>query len=143
MNLMRLKTPVLYILMRTDMQSMNPGKAMAQAAHAANAAVAYANSIDDEGVKYLLSEWQNSTRQSFGTTIVLDAGSINDITAWYDSFEKDADDEPAVFGIVNDPTYPVRDGDVVHFVDVDTCAYLLCFKEGNVAETVAGFPLHA
>ena len=28
--------PVLYILMRSDMVSLNPGKAMAQAAHAAN-----------------------------------------------------------------------------------------------------------
>ena len=28
--------PYLYILMRTDLPSLNPGKAMAQAAHAAN-----------------------------------------------------------------------------------------------------------
>ena len=32
--------PVLYILMRTDMDSMNPGKAMAQASHASNQFVA-------------------------------------------------------------------------------------------------------
>ena len=31
--------PVLYILMRKDLKSMNPGKAMAQASHAANAFV--------------------------------------------------------------------------------------------------------
>ena len=30
-------TPVLYILMRTDLNSMNPGKAMAQASHAGSA----------------------------------------------------------------------------------------------------------
>ena len=30
-------TPVLYILMRTDMTSLNAGKAMAQASHATNA----------------------------------------------------------------------------------------------------------
>ena len=30
---------VLYILMRTDMDSLNPGKAMAQASHASNAFV--------------------------------------------------------------------------------------------------------
>ena len=35
-------TPVLYILMRTDMDSMNPGKAMAQASHASNAFVSNA-----------------------------------------------------------------------------------------------------
>ena len=34
-------TPVLYILMRTDMNSMNPGKAMAQASHASNAFITH------------------------------------------------------------------------------------------------------
>ena len=33
-------TPLLYILMRNDMDSMNPGKAMAQASHASNQFVA-------------------------------------------------------------------------------------------------------
>ena len=39
--------PVLYILMRNDMKSMNPGKAMAQASHASNAFVNTASDSDN------------------------------------------------------------------------------------------------
>ena len=63
-------TPVLYILMRTDMDSMNPGKAMAQASHASNAFVSNAEpgyNIDEE----LFNAWQGSTTQGFGTVLVL------------------------------------------------------------------------
>ena len=37
--------PVLYIIMRNDLDSMNPGKAMAQASHASNA---FVTKIDKE-----------------------------------------------------------------------------------------------
>ena len=63
-------TPVLYILMRTDMDSMNPGKAMAQASHASNAFVSNAEpgyNVDEE----LFNAWQQSTTQGFGTVLVL------------------------------------------------------------------------
>ena len=66
--------PILYILMRNDMDSMNPGKAMAQASHAANAFVA--NDIWEmeqmpDGIVDLKNQWQNETTQGFGTVIVL------------------------------------------------------------------------
>lgn len=54
----------LYILMRVDLPSMNPGKAMAQAAHAANLMVHQHGK--DAGVKAWLKEGGG-----FGTTITL------------------------------------------------------------------------
>ena len=56
---------VLYILMRTDMDSMNPGKAMAQASHASNAFVYR------WGKEKAVKEWQGETQQGFGTVLVL------------------------------------------------------------------------
>jgi hypothetical protein len=53
--------------MRTDIQSMSPGRAMAQASHAANAF------IEKYGKRKEVKEWQKETKQGFGTVIVLGA----------------------------------------------------------------------
>lgn len=58
--------PRLYIVMRNDLPSLNPGKLAAQAAHVANVAV-------ERGHRKIVRQWQNQTKQGFGTTIVLGA----------------------------------------------------------------------
>jgi peptidyl-tRNA hydrolase len=55
----------LYILMRNDLGSLGPGRAAAQASHAANAF------IHKFGGKTDVKEWQKQTPQGFGTAIVL------------------------------------------------------------------------
>lgn len=73
-----LDIPYLYILMRNDLPSMNPGKAMAQAAHAANQFVYdmkfhimndFAKNKTDH--REDLDKWSSVTEGMFGTTIVL------------------------------------------------------------------------
>ena len=105
-------TQNLYIFVRTDIESLNSGKGMAQAAHAANAAVAHANSIN-----FNIEEWENSTDQSFGTTIVL-GGSMKEIERFItvNDFE--------CSGVVYDPTYPIKDGDITHLINIATTAYV-------------------
>lgn len=56
----------LYIVMRNDLPSLNPGKLAAQAAHVANVAV-------KRGDRKIVRRWERQTTQSFGTTIVLGA----------------------------------------------------------------------
>lgn len=61
---------VLYILMRTDLQSMSTGRAAAQASHASNAFIhKFGNRID-------VKQWQKQTKQGFGTAIVLAADKL-------------------------------------------------------------------
>lgn len=76
--------PVLYLIMRNDLPSLNPGKLAAQAAHCANACVARMR-----GHKALRA-WERQSRQSFGTTIVLGAGRrfISDLPnkVWDDTY---------------------------------------------------------
>ena len=79
----------LYIVMRNDIPSLNPGKLAAQAAHVANAAVAFYKKNNPR----LLKEWEGQTRQHFGTTLVFGAAA-----EW---FEEITDDH-----LVYDPTYP-------------------------------------
>ena len=61
---------VLYILMRNDMDSLNPGKGMAQAAHASNHFMFW-NSDDMEFKKWC-------SYRAFGVTIVLSVNIFGD-----------------------------------------------------------------
>ena len=58
-----------YIIVRNDLNSMTPGRAAAQAAHAANQCQTFC----DRSAGYLVEQWQQQTDLGFGTTIVLQA----------------------------------------------------------------------
>jgi hypothetical protein len=68
--------PVLYVIVRTDMVSMTPGKAQAHSGHAANAFM-QANYIfpltHHQEIHPLVEAWMASTPQGFGTQINLKA----------------------------------------------------------------------
>ena len=133
-------TPVLYILMRTDMDSMNPGKAMAQASHASNAFVSNAEpgyNIDEE----LFNAWQQSTPQGFGTVLVLGVTEAQMRTAVSVAESFGVDRFPC--DIIHDPTYPLQDGDTTHLIPVDTCGYIFGDKEDPLLESILqNFELH-
>ena len=131
--------PVLYILMRTDLDSLNPGKAMAQASHAYGAMKsAVKKNVSLQSV-YL--EWQDSTDQDFGSTIVLGGsqGEIGSILTYLDSWYNPSN---FVAGWVNDPTYPIKDGSTTHLIPLATCAYVFG-KKGDIYHAVRSLSLHA
>lgn len=124
-------TAVLYILMRNDMASMNSGKAIAQGSHASNAFVhhfhgfaqEYNSKAVHEGIETAtmngFNEWENSTRQGFGTVLTLE-GRMSEFQPVVNIFKSLG----YVAGVVHDPTYPLVDGEVVHYLPIDTCAYV-------------------
>jgi len=154
--------------MRTDLPSMNPGKAMAQASHVSNAFVA---DIDDrtkqeealwaesKSVTEAALEWKNTTCQGFGTVLVLGCDlveienvDLNIVTAKLQN--------QVVFDYLHDPTYPyivnleVKDlidrdfhtedphelesGDFVCFRNEVTCAYLFADKNSETTKKLVG-----
>lgn len=121
----------LYIIMRNDMASLNPGKACAQAAHAAN------QFVSSYGKRSAVRNWQNEAK-GFGTTIVLAAneGKIHSILDQIVFGKK----ERIYCDAVYDPSYPIRDGKVTHYIDILTCAYIFGSVE-QVAEFVQDLPL--
>ena len=133
-------TPVLYILMRTDLNSMNPGKAMAQASHAGSVFVSNAEpgyNVDEE----LFNAWQESTTQGFGTVLVLGVNEAQMRTAVEVAESFGVDKFPC--DIIHDPTYPLQDGDTTHFIPVDTCGYIFGDKDDPVLQSIIGnFELH-
>lgn len=125
-------TERLYILMRVDLDSMTPGKAMAQAAHAANAFIAEWPGAS--GVK----EWQNQTPQGFGTTIVLAVLSEQELDELVNA--------AMIYGLpantVTDPTYPVQDGAVTHHLPVVTCGYVFAEAKDCLPPEFRNLTLH-
>ena len=118
--------PVLYILMRSDMDSLNPGKACSQSAHAANQFVFNlverpgTNTPADQVIKMdLFERWREATGQGFGTTVTLDV--TGDMLPKVVLFARTAGFEAAV---THDPTYPLKDGSTLHVFPLDTCGYI-------------------
>jgi peptidyl-tRNA hydrolase len=140
MSVQKVKTPVLYVLMRTDMKSMNPGKAMAQATHAANCAAKRA----ENEIPSLYDHWERETGQHFGTCYVLSVPSENEMNELIAEIEAEnmIRKEPMVAGIILDPTYPIVDGAFVHYLPVYTCAYVMGYKEDFAASVIKGLRLH-
>jgi len=129
MDLMKEPNPYLYILMRSDLDSMNPGKKVAQGAHAANQFV-FEFMRDTEKPNYpnrmimMFEQWQTSTPQGFGVTITLDIDG-NKLPLVYKAAKKMG--FPA--GVTHDPSYPITDGLVTHLIPLDTCGYVFGDKD--------------
>lgn len=145
----------LYILMRDDLPSLNAGKAMAQAAHAANSLTAEWGHLD------VVKKWTNRDNP-FGTTIVLGVGKNLLMLRLKRAAMREM---PPPFGPVYDHTYPFNttteiaaliprrrmtappilkeENKVVLFRRELTCGYLLLADgSSDQAELVGDLPLY-
>lgn len=128
---------ICYVIMRTDLDSLNPGKAMAQAHHAYGALKVHVRQQSNNWSKSYI-QWQDQTKQDFGTVIVL-SGSLIEIDIALQDIENL--NLPLLAGWVLDPTYPVRDGQVTHLIPLYTCAYV--FGERSACTAITDrFTLH-
>ena len=136
----------LYILMRTDLASMNAGKGMAQAAHAANCLTERYWAFKHDLVENILTgepewfkalvDWRHQTTQGFGVTYTLGVPSEDALT----QAVLTADSMGYLAEVIHDPTYPVRDGDVTHLLPIDTCAFV--FSPSGAPWFLSDFNLH-
>ena len=90
---------VMYLLMRNDMPSMNPGKLAAQASHVANACVYSIRNSQNSHLKKMLKMWEKETNFGFGTAICLAA---NEQKLW----EIKHRNPTFHYDIIEDPSYP-------------------------------------
>lgn len=103
---------------------MTRGKAAAQVAHAASQA-AYRSHTYLNSNEY--KDWEASA-EGFGTTIVRDAGRFVED----DIYKVLIRMCPLMFGIVRDPSYPVRDGSFTHLIDIETCYWVFEDPDKNL-----------
>ena len=127
--------PRLYIVMRQDLWDMNPGKAMAQAAHAQADFDLYMfadpNAAKSKEIADAVLAWRED--RSFGTTLVLHepVDTLGKISM-----------NVAHWGYVTDPTYPYRNyyGEVFTRSEV-TCMWVFVYTEEE-AVYMRQFDLH-
>ena len=125
--------PVLYILMRNDMESMNTGKAVAQGAHAANQ---FTHDYGENDPPDELFEHWKRQADGFGTTVCL---AVNEnLLHRVVEFASQAGFKA---GITHDPSYPLRDGQVTHLLPLDTCGYVFGEKD-DLRALLGQFDLH-
>lgn len=125
--------PRLYIIMREDIADMNPGKAMAQAAHAQAEFDEYCDSefsINDS-FAHEYTQWRDG--RAFGTTVVLRA-ELHKL--------KELARVIGHSGLVFDPTYPYRNwyGKLFTAEEI-TCAWAFVYSEQDI-EFMQQFALH-
>lgn len=121
--------PVLYILMRNDMDSLNPGKMVAQGAHAANQFSAWmdenvvAPAHPDGPLWSLYNAWLDQGK-GFGTTICLGVDG-NTLPRAVEFLVRAG--FPA--GVTHDPSYPLMDGKTLHLLPLNTCGWVFGDKD--------------
>lgn len=144
-------TPTLFVLMRTDMASMNSGKAQAQSAHAANVFMyrAYNTTLPEGFLEWTgdanLGDYPEEEPDSLiqskgaGTTITLAVGTERELREIIEAAREDG----FAAALYQDKTYPVRDGAVTHLLPVITCGYVFSPCRHNAyPSSLAGLALH-
>lgn len=129
---------ICYILMRTDLDSMNPGKAMAQAHHNYGALKFAVRSNLVMQPSYI--EWQRQTDQDYGTVITL-GGNEGEIQNALDRVTAFHSPKYIVAGWVWDSTYPVRDGGITHKVRLNTNAFVFGLRS-ECKDVISGLEYH-
>lgn len=123
--------PRLYIVARSDLWHNNPGKMMAQAAHAQ----ALFDLYDKGDFLQEYAEWRGDGPDciGFGPTIVLKA-------TWEEMC--DIEENIAHTGMVVDPTYPWQNwyGETFHSAET-TCMWAFVWKETEF-DYMKKYPLH-
>jgi len=116
--------PVLIIVMRNDLASLNPGKACAQASHAANMMNDFVLAYNTAYWNATLEKWKRESGQGFGTCLVL-SGSWDIIEDCLNNWNP----TNTLSGRVLDYTYPLRDGLITHEFPLHTCAWFFGDRE--------------
>lgn len=139
-----------YYIPRTDMDSMTPGRMIAQATHAAQNFSEYMKIVIDrptvfENSEILVdgySDWKYETNFNYGTTIVLKPNTIyNQINEFNDmeQFFLDKRKELACYKVI-DPEYFVSDGYTTHIIE-NVCTGIYFFGTREQLETFGSYKL--
>ncbi len=130
----------LYILMRTDIPQMNPGKLGAQAAHAGTQFVFDVLASDNKELEDEMTAWAEQGGGGFGTKITLAATEeqIRDAVSGMEQLGYQV-------GLVVDPTYPMTNYFGKFFTRSElTCGYVFMphTVSAAVLDELKEFDLH-
>jgi len=114
--------PILYVLVRTDLDSMTPGRVAAQVGHAVSVFHGMMERADPETDLFnMYTKWKSETPYGYGTKIILDGQNLDRLLE--ELYKIPGDLVSSLSRCITDPEYAVRDGEVIHILPVDTCAF--------------------
>lgn len=126
--------PTLYIFLRNDVESMNPGKAVAQGSHATSAFELTLQQMNDSYWNTVASKWRDGGPA--GRTLVFGANGDKffDLKNIFKREEarRLADFKDFLAGSYTDPTYPIRDGEVTHVTEFNSALWVFVYDEPAV-----------
>lgn len=108
---------ILAVVARMDLDSMNPGKLAAQVCHAGTQSAILLRDNEE------FQEWAKEA-DNFGTTLVLGVENKHKFDMVYEIITESVDPSFNASGIIFDPTYPVRDGQITHLIPIETCFWV-------------------
>lgn len=117
-----------HVVVRGDLDSLNPGKIAAQVHHAGTQFIKRMTSPTTTGdfsqlIMKEFHDWWNAA-DGFGTTLVFQAIAGNKTVALLRGLVTQAREVGLPAGEIIDPSYPIQDGSAMHIVtDVLTCAW--------------------
>jgi hypothetical protein len=139
---------ILYVIVRNDLASMNPGKAEAHSGHAASAFLydAFVKHKKSSSLYKMAKSWAG--KRGFGTQINLD-GSIDDIETTVTYLESNdfitipssSNNAIVFYDYIIDKTYPYTDGPTNKFTRKETTAFYLFGPRDIVYPFVSNFRL--
>tara|TARA_R110000851_G_scaffold227207_3_gene380037 strand:- start:51 stop:497 length:447 start_codon:yes stop_codon:yes gene_type:complete len=136
-----LTEPRLYIIVRSDIAELTPGKLGAQTGHAASMFARQVRHSGDTLLNASYKQWEGD--RGFGTKIVLSA-TKDDIDILIDTISLHQPC-PAHYGIVVDPSYPFRNyfGEMFTAKEM-TCAFVFVTPElaDEPLRILRKYPLH-
>ena len=130
--------PRLYVIMRDDLWDLNPGKGMAQSAHAgSDFEMTLADHTVSEVMSQAVANWRED--RTFGTTLVLSAPKSEFLGI---RTRLNHAQEGTISGTVLDPTYPYRNwyGQVFTAEEV-TCMWVFAYTQEH-ADVLSEWDLH-
>ena len=134
----------LYLIVRTDMDSMTPGRIAAQTAHGHGAMEVLLNTEVDS----LLASWNDwKAYRGFGTTLVLQNIDIDSNRVSLEEIELKLQvvngyGKTIISTYVLDETYPIKDGSTVHLVSVKTVLAVFVVDRENKPDILCSLRLY-
>lgn len=128
-------SPILYVIMRKDIPDMNPGKAVAQAAHIGSDFTEYMKATSNPDCVAAFNAWKED--RTFGVTISLEL-TKDEIQGILSKYWEDAK-----FRAVVDPTYPIRSWNGYVYTEEQTTGWwVFCLNDNALRQKLKEFPLH-
>ena len=123
-----IKNATLHILMRDDLTSLNPGKAIAQGSHATNDFEAWVTENDEDMAQSIaFNEWRDNRTFGLCYTRAAKPYQIEEIDEMVQLGSRFGS------GKIVDPTYPIQDGEVVHYIPLLTCGWVFTWQDDEMS----------